>query len=514
MTNLKIYTALLFLLFIMPACSDLLEEDALTFYSEDTVFSTESGAASAINGVYASLSDWNCYGSAFHNLIMPVSGKFFSTQRAALDATGLNTTPSNNSLTQMWEGFYQVINNANTVIKNVETSDLATRETLLGEAHFLRGLTYLNLVRMFGGVPLRTKPTTLENIHQGRASRQAVIDVVIADLEKAKELLPETPELGKPAKWAANVLLAKLYMTLAGEDGGKASFWASAKNELEPVINSGVYQLTPTYAELFEPGNENTRESIFEMQYDHTGGGRNSDIVRIYTPSKSIYTPDGTETFGRMRPNKETFDAHFNQYPEDPRLETTFIYGRYEKKTGGFQKVYPEKTNGNQGFALIRKWLDPAYNGTTTTRNYILLRYADVLLMMAEIENEINGPDAAYQYVNQVLTRARDMDGDGAANTEQPADFADMTQDEFRTRILKERQYELLSEGHVWFDTRRRGYDYFLNEVVQPHNDHPEFDPTTDFTYPTSEKNMLLPIPLTEISGNQMISVADQNPGY
>ena len=128
-----------------------------------------------------------------------------------------------------------------------------------------------------------------------------------------------------------------------------------------------------------------------------------------------------------------------------------------------------------------------------------------------EIENEINGPANAYQYVNEVLARARNT---ANGTTTEPANFSGLTQEEFRSRILRERQYEMLAEGHEFYDTRRRGYKYFLDEVVTIHNNYPTFDPRKDFVYPISIKNMLLPIPSIEFSGNRAISVADQNPGY
>ncbi|HRD82005.1 MAG TPA: RagB/SusD family nutrient uptake outer membrane protein [Saprospiraceae bacterium] len=500
------------------ACRDFLTEDPVTFYSEQTIFSNEEGVETAINGIFSAYQTGQYYGTAWHNLTMPLSGKFYSSQVANRDAVSLNTTSSNQWVSDMWAQMYTTINTANTAIANLETTEapLANRTRALGDAYFLRGITYLDLVRLFGGVPLRTKPVKIADIHQPRASRQAVIELVISDLEKAKTMMsaPADARRGRPSRLAANVYLAKLYMTLAGEENGDASYWAKAKTELMEVYQSGAYSLTPTYAELFHPGNENTRESIFELQYGHTGGIRNSDIVRSFTPSNSIYAPSNTSTFGRIRPNKETYDQHLGRYPGDPRLAATFIAGSYARSTGGNQTIYPTRKTGTQGFAVIAKWFDPSYNGTTTERNLIQLRYADVLLMLAEVENELSGPETAYPFVNQVLARARDTNGDGVSDTMQPADWSGMTQADFRTWIMRERMFELLSEGQEWFDTRRRGYDFFLQEVVMPHNAHPFFDATTDFMYPDSRKNMLLPIPLSEISGNQAITNADQNPGY
>ena len=500
------------------ACNEFLGENPVVFYSEESVFATEEGVETAVNGMYASLSSGAYYGTSWHNLIMPHSGKFFSTQVANRDVTGLNATSSNTWINDLWSQAYQTINVANTLIENLEntTVSLNNRETALGNAYFLRGVAYFDLVNLFGGVPLRSTPTTIDNIHLPRASKEAVIQQIIADWKKAETMMPEPGNTtnARPSRLAANVCLAKLYMVLAGGDNGNPAYWEKAKTELLPVINSGAFRLAPTYAELFTPGNENTVESIFEIQYGHTGGIRNSDIVRSFTPSNSLFAPANAVTFGRLRPNKETFDQHVAQYPGDPRIAATFLFGQYERLDGVIQKIYPDKKTGNTGFPYIRKWFDPGYNGTTTERNLILLRYADVLLMMAEIENEISGPDNAYSFVNQVLTRARDTNGDGISDAAQPADWSNMTKDDFRLRIMQERYSELLSEGQDWLDSRRRGFDFFLQEIVAKHNGHTYFDATTDFVYPMSDKNKLLPIPLSEISGNQAISNSDQNPGY
>jgi starch-binding outer membrane protein, SusD/RagB family len=231
-------------------------------------------------------------------------------------------------------------------------------------------------------------------------------------------------------------------------------------------------------------------------------------------PPATTLLPPQITTFGRLRPNKETFDSHTTQYPADPRIEATFLYGQFTRHGQPPVKIYPDKKNSPQGFPFMRKHFDVSYNGTTTNRNMIVLRYADVLLMLAEVENELNGPEEAYKYVNRVIARARDTNGDGTSDAAQPADYAGLSKDQFRTRILKERQYELLGEGHEWFDTRRRGFNYFLAEVVTAHNTSINFDQSTDYTYPDLPKNMLLPIPLSELAGNEAIDESNQNPGY
>ena len=488
------------------SCDDYLEEDVETFVEEEVVFTTEEGLESAINGLYASYAGPAYHGSSIHTFIAPVSGKFFSNQGASADATGLNTLPNNTWLTRMWPQMYSTINVANIIIDNIEGSSLPNKDRALGEAYFIRAATYFDLVRYFGGVPMKITPATIEDLNTPRSSKEEIYDLVIADFERAKLLLPNPGEslFQRPVKTAANMFLAKVYMTLAGETNDMA-MWQAAYDEAIQVY--GQYSLAPTFAELYDPANENTVESIFEIQYAANGSVRNSDIIRTYTLQGFFDYP----TFGRVRPNKEVYDQHIGQYPGDPRIDATFIFDSYTRVKGNTTNIYPNQINGNQGYTALKKYLDPDFNGSTTSRNMLKLRYADLLLMLAEIENELNGPGGAYQYVNEVLARARTQaDGTQAA---EPADWSGMSQDEFRTRILRERQYELLGENHEWFDTRRRGYEYFLEEVIETHNNFPNLG-NKDFTYPVSVKNMLLPIPSTELSNNTEISQADQNPGY
>lgn len=514
MKNILYITLFVAGVFTFSSCEEALDESPETSFEEEQLFETEAGVELVVNGLYQSFADPGYHGSSMHGLIMPISGKFWSGQGASEDATSLNCLPNNTWIERLWPQMYTTVNVSNYLIKNleVERSDLANRDTSLGQAYFFRAATYFDLVRFFGDVPLRLEPSTNETLHAPRAPKTEVYAQIISDFEKAKELLPDFGEYlsERPVKYAANAYLAKVYMQMAGEENGDPSLWINAKNEALEVL--GKYTLTPTYAELFDETNENTSEAIFEIQYGPNGAVRNSDVIRFYVPKDSKFVPDNVVTFGRVRPNKETFDDHFEQYPEDPRIDATFVFNEYEKNDGSIRTIYPVRTNGNDGYAVLRKYFDSDFGGSATSRNFIKLRYADVLLMLAEIENELSGPGSAYQYVNQVLTRARTL-ADGTMATE-PADWDGMSQDEFRTRILKERQYELMGEGHSWFDTRRRGYQYFLEEVVERHNTHPTFDDGKDYVYPVSVKNMLLPIPQTEISGNQLITQADQNPGY
>ena len=557
MRNINKILRLLFITAVLfTGCDDVLEvEFPKNQYSDVQIFSSEEGTELAINGMYARLQEYDYYGSRMRLLLWPHSGKYHSKQGANDDANKLDITNTNINLDRLWLGMWQTVNIANIIIANAEGSGLSNESTTLGQAYFIRGIVYFDLVRMFGEVPLSTEPTTGDDLHLAKSSREDIYNVVISDLVKAADLLPERGEYlnGRPIKYAANAYLGKVYVTLAGEKDASlqpegfdpvmeaeitattiSSFWEAAKTQLDFVINNGDYELTSTYADLWIPSNRNTMESIFELQYGITGDQRTNDIIRDVVLSDSYLVPDGANTFGRIRPNKEMFSDHIIQYSgddytgqefipsgnnqalidldpavADPRIDETYMYNSYTRTNNGNNvNLFPRVDGGNNNaYGHLKKYKDPNYDGVNSNQNIILFRYADLLLLRAEVENEINGPSSAYQYVNQVLARARTT---ANATTLEPADWDATTvpdQESFRERIMKEREYELNGEGHEWFDMRRRGLGRFQDQVDH-HNAAVVFYDSSqrDFIFENIESEMLLPIPLSEISSNNLIN--------
>lgn len=555
--------ALLIIVMFTVSCNDFLTDTPQNAYSEEQVFSTAEGVETAVNGMYYQLQSYDYYGARLRLLLWPHSGKYFSKQAANIDANKLDVTNNNINLGALWLGMYQTINQINKVIVNVEGSGLKNEKTSLGQAYFLRAVVYFDLVRMFESVPIRTTPSTIDNIHIAKSSKEELYNLIISDLKKAAVLLPNRGEYipGRPLKYAANAYLAKVYITLAGENSASIktsdfnpvteseitvapilNFWSEAKTELDYVINNGGYSLTPTYAELFREGNRNTSESIFELQYGHNGAVKTNDIVRdvVLTDHPSI--PKGISTFGRILPNKEMFSDHIIQYSgiplttansgtqngyvfwkagaatnlvtlnstvADPRINVTYVYNSYVKTSNGATtNLFPRQKTGNFAYAALNKYGDLSYDGTSTIRNLILLRYADILLLRAEVENELNGPGTAYAFVNRVLLRARTTT---SGLTTQPADWTSATvntQAIFRERIMKEREYELNGEGHEWFDMRRRNLGRF-QEQINHHNDATTFygsQNNSDFIFTNVETELRIPIPLSELSTNNKIN--------
>ncbi len=550
----KIIGLFLAITLIFTSCEDQLTDIPENQFTEIQVFSTEQGTETAVNGMYAQLQGYDYYGARMRLLLWPHSGKYNSKQGANGDANRLDATNTNINLDKLWRGMWQTINQINTVIVNVEGSGLSNEATSLGQAHFLRAVVYFDLVRMFEETPIRITPTTKDDIHIAKSTKEELYNLIIADLKKAADLLPDRGEYmdGRPLKYAANAYLAKVYITLAGRNDATvnfpgfnavteseittatiSNFWEEAKTELDYVINSGGYTMTPTFAKLFEDGNRNTSESIFELQYGHTGAVRTNDILRDVVAKNHPIIATGTKSFGRIRPNKEMFNDHIIQYSgldftdiefipagkgsdeiifedatADPRISETYVFNSYDKSTNGKPvKVFPIKNKGNDAYAYLKKYKDQSYDGTTAFTNIILFRYADILLLRAEVENEISGPSTAYDYVNQVLLRARTT---SEGSTVQPLDWDEtnvITQEDFRERIMKEREYELNGEGHEWFDMRRRGLERF-QEQINHHNaavEEYKSEGNKDVLFENIETEIKLPIPLAEISGNNLI---------
>ncbi len=497
-------------------------EEHPNFFSSDNLFDNPEGANTVLNGIYADLAAFNYYGADYHHLFNMTSGLYNTNRDESLsDAAGLKPFSSLNFVVNVWRECYTTISRANNLIENMEQisfPDEAMHANILGQAYFIRSLTYFNLVRGWGAVPLITSSVTTAELNFPRAPVDDVMAQIIADGEKAKELLPDVGVFqdGRPTKYAANMLLAKVYMWMAGnKTAGETPYWQDAYDEAIQVY--GKFQLVQDFRSLwFEETGNNTSESIFELY------SNDENTLRLHQLFTASNAHAGRATWGRFKPNLEVYDAHANRYPNDPRISSTYMteYRFYSNETDYKMKItYPTTTKRNdkhQSYPFVFKYFlkDPTSLNYNQHLSYVIFRYADLLLMLAEIENELNGPDNAYPYVNEVLTRARYVSPDSTSN--QPANWSGMTQETFRDSIMYEYQFELLGEGEDFFRVRRRGWDYFREHVIIAHNTHPLYDFTVlrDVEYPDNDRIMLLPVSQDEINANPAITSGDQNPGY
>lgn len=488
-------------LLLFSSCNeDILEKTNPNQLSTETFFTTEAQLRSAVDAAYAALQGNNMFNREFFFLHDMLSDENLDNstleppRKAALDYT-FNST--NKLVVESWQGLYRIIHRTNLVIANAEKVPPAeitdeTRERLVAEARFLRGWAYFELVSLWGGVPLITEPATIEDAQNGvpRATEEEVYEVIFADLDFAEANLPvksayDDANLGRATKGAAQALEGKIRMWRAE--------YQLAITEFQKVISSGEYSIEGVpYIDNFTEENENNAESIFEVQFTSAhgdGGGWAADGAGIanITFRGQEYSPRG---WANVFPNQNLRDSY---YENDPRYEAT-VYEVGDAYFNGTAVLndFDQRTPVSGGFTWRKYTM--AYKqeseNSNSGINFRVIRYADVLLMMAEAQLEVNGVAAALPYLNQVRERV-DLPAIQASDVSGPDELFDL--------IVRERRIEFAGEQIRNRDIRRwRRHDKLDSEPIKGYRDI----------------HNLLPLPDSEIANNAALTQADQNPGY
>jgi hypothetical protein len=482
---------------------EFLEQTPQNSLAVDNFYQSEADALSALNGAYHGLQKSGCYRLRMWTLDIMAGNSIVGAGGASdgletQQLASFSTTTANPGVSDLWSTHYQTILAVNTVLQRVPAinMDAGKRDIMLAEAKFIRALCYFNLVRLFGKVPLILEPQTTGSSQQvGRAAVADVYAQIEQDLGAAETTLPVTAAtLGRATKGAAKGLLTKVYLT--------QNKYAQAATKAQEVVALGKYSLNPNFGTNFDYANENGPESLFEVQYvyDPNNNGFGGDAVcnersEFMAPRSSNITPGGG--FGWNQPTAE-FVSQFETGDKRRPLTifapgdvlSSFTYAASYSITGFNTRkfVVPTSSGAQQAFAD-----DPL--------NCVVLRYADVLLMLAEALNEQGQTSAALPPLNQVRARAGLPDSKAS------------TQAALREAIIKERRVELAFEnGERWFDLIRtkdangqvRALS-FLRSLGSPNDAYGVGRGNI------SEKYLLLPIPQNERDANTAI---DQNPGY
>jgi hypothetical protein len=477
------------LLLLHSSCKkNFIDLEDPTKISADDLYKDATGLNLAVNAAYGTLQD--IYGKGSGGVGMYLFGEVPSDNSYALvSGAGLSdleyfiTAPENPNLQSMWTNIYKSIARCNAIIGRAPaiSMDATLRDRYIAEAKFLRALSYFNAIRIWGGVPLVTKELTTVNdaLSYGRESTANVYTQIEQDLKDAETVLPVTytvsTDLGRVTRGAAKAMLGKVYLTEGKYDQCKVKL-----GELVPKgSNPYGYDLLPKYADIFSTTNELNKEIIFAVRYTKGGFGTGSPFFNWFLPEatgSTIAKIGGASGFNTVR--QDLFDT----FPAtDPRRDISI--GVYV----GTSTAY-----------YTKKYIDVPANAFDADNDWIVIRYADVLLMYAEAENELNGPAGAVSYVNAIRSRAYGAPADLTAT--QTA-----TKESLRLAIETERRLELNMEGHRWFDLVR------TNRAVDVMNAH--FQKYQIKNGPTvvsiTARNMLFPIPLREIQINPKLT---QNP--
>jgi hypothetical protein len=445
----KIYiTALVTLGFI--SCDDKLDLNPIGVVAQDSFYQTEDDANAAVTASYNSMLGFHTGG---YPTGVDMWGEIQSSDAEPHpDGVAWNQIyqytlqPDNGEVSAQWFQIYEGIYRTNQALEKIPgiEMDEQLKSRMLKEVHFIRGWWMLRLAKMYGDAPLVTKTLSLEELYIPKSSRQEIFDQVERDLLEALTLPDQYDDanVGRATSYAAKTVLAELYLW--------QEKWAEAKPLLEDIINSGNFSLIDSYSSLFDGTIENHAESIFEIQYKaNTGQPQLGNFSTTYSaPNGEGYVPGGG--WGWIRPTQDLVNEFETQPKEDPRL----FYSIFRLGDNFEGQIFEDVVNGT-GYA-IKKWAISGANGVEieqnfpwyTSANFALYRFAEVLLMYAEVLNELGNPSEAAKYINMVRARP---------SVDMPPIASNLSKEAIFEAIRHERRVELTFEGKIGFDLRRWG---------------------------------------------------------
>lgn len=560
---------------LVAGCNFL--DKAPTMVTTGSYYTTESDAESALNGVYAILTQSSFYGADYFYLTGGDDLEFYGGQGRSPADRGLccnNATTSDPAVTGYWYSLYSGINRANMLLENIDhISDIGTanKKQWTAEARFLRAFYYFNLVQGWGDVPFTTSSTkTVKGLSIPRTDKETIYDFIVKEMdESANDLLSASTlnyRPGRVSKSAAWGILARVLMFRAGEhyrDGKSADnseilkYFRQAGEYAQKVMGEN-HGLATHYWDYFidlckslynSKGNESIWEAEFAGNYttDTRNEGRVGNIIGIQGPDLSSTTLTGQAdpgygySFFWSTPKlyelyEKNADINRMNWNIAPFTYTQSVAGKgvdgrvFEKgKLAEVQQQYwdesyqyglttpkdkkgdreKEKTDDDKGLSCgkyRREYEADKKSKNFTAINFPILRYADVLLMVAECENETHDvpTSLAYQCINAVRRRAG------------IAELSGLDKAAFRQAVKDERAMELCFEMIRHFDLIRWGeFKERMNELAPRAQAGTSWKlgPSNVYTYfQVSDTYNYFPIPANEIAVNK--SITKNNPGW
>ncbi|MCG8320333.1 MAG: RagB/SusD family nutrient uptake outer membrane protein [Cytophagales bacterium] len=466
-------TVVVLLLGLLGACSeDFTDLAPISQRNVQNFYRTAADMEVAVNAAYSALllngtyneSYWIMQEMRSDNTDQGPGTTGLARERAVIE--DFDEISTSEIVTNAYVDSYLCISRCNIVLDRIDPipMDQALKDQLRGEVLFLRSLMYYHLAVSFGNVPLILTET--RSVEEGKSHVQVSADVIYnriaQDLAEAESLLPVTYDasnVGKATRGAAAALLSKVYLTI-GEN-------SAAETVLRRIISDYGYSLLQNYADLWGVEHENNNESIFEVQFQGGGFGTGNLFTNQFSPLPEL--PISVGDF-RNRPTRDILAAY---EPNDSRLLTSM------------DTIYVDEqgvlltSSANDARFIVKYGTVNAFNEDDAPNNFIVLRYADVLLMLAEAIGE---SDEAYDLINQIRNRA----GLDPVDANTPGTFEE--------KLLQERRVELAFENHRWADLKRFGV---AMRIMQAQG---------------KEANLLFAIPQREIDLNPETFI--QNPGY
>lgn len=504
------FSFLTMVLLALSSCKkDLLNVENPNVITEDQFWKTESDAQQGINAAYTMFYKTGLWPRWIYFRLDLTSDEGFSKSPWVELADWTRFQYVNYNFGEgnvgTWRDTYKAVFRVNQVLANVpdiEFSDPVKKDQILAQAKFLRAFHYYYAALLWENVPLVLEPSKPDDL-PAQSTLAQVWAQVEKDLTEAAAVLPvewDNANVGRATKGAAMAYLARTYM--------QQRKWAEAKTALDFFFTgagANKYDLVTNWRDNFMHTTENNKESVFEIQFSdaNKGGEGETPDANMGTHRPQFFAPrsigwsDGQARYWLVTEFKKekTVDGKL-----DSRLRYSLFYPALEADFG--DKIYGRSWQWDADEAWFRKYARDYYRNNEdyySQNNFRLVRFADILLLYAEVLNELGQTAAAVPHVDRVRARV----GMAPLATAYPAALA--SKDAFRDRLKIERALELSGESVRWADLKRWGDLETAAKVAQVAQRDPDFN---NFVV---GKHIRLPLPQIEVQNNSKLT---QNPQY
>lgn len=512
------------------SCNKFLDKTPTDFPLPKNYFKTENDVNTALSGIYDPIGKTGTYGrTLFFELDMSDEG-FNALSTTTIDLSINNYNTSDTKVNTLWNLLYQGVNRANVFLENIDSKDLqmdeAKRKAAKGQALFLRAYYYFLLVSNWGDVPVRLESIKdVNDVNRARTPSAEIYAFIVKDMEAAAELVNPITAYTYNSRITQSVvwgILARVNLKMAGYPLNDATRWAEARKwALKAMEPGNGHALNPDYQQVFInqcQDKYDTKEVLWEVEFNKVNNGSQDEegsvgaINGIGSSDRSMYS------YGAVHITERYYRAFAAGDLRRDWTSNSYYYGTVNGVVNS-KIPYPATSIYNRCNAKWRREYETALpkNINTSSINFPILRFSDVLLMFAEADNEVNGgPSAeAYEAVNKVRRRAYGLllpaPPDPGIDADLPAGLDQLS---FRDAVRKERSLELGFEAIRRHDLIRWGI--YISTMKDLAN---EITTTAPAAYKYAarhgdnlgQRHLLLPIPSSEMAINKALV---QNPEW
>lgn len=462
---------------IVTSCKDYLKTESNSIFTEENSFSNVDFAENVVNGAYDNLAAVHLFGSFFlwYNCDTDLEFVVAANNGGTFNVAHYDANPGISNLNNWWNLLYSSIERANICIDNLPISPIwegehaAEARRIYGEAVTIRALCYGELIKIFGDVPFKINSTQAEDdYYLPKTDRDEIYEYLIQDLKDAEEYLPWMRETGTAERVNRGFLKglrARMALSYAGyslrnktHETRRGRHWQEyyqiANQECRELMESYEHGLNPSFENIFRTlhaysQDAANKEVMFEIPFGRLISGRIGYDIGMYF----AFTTPSTK-YGRGNGTVRTSPYYYYSFDREDQRRNVSVE-LYQYGTSGAVDVQRLISAGGTEFRPSKwrkSWINPPMGGDLQTAQYTgvnwpIMRYADILLMYAETENEING--APTQAAKDALSEVRERAFSAAlwpAKVNHYVDSVSASKEDFFHAIVDERAWEFGGE--------------------------------------------------------------------